>query len=74
VDDDAVGLDLGAGEGPAQLVTDQRAAVRAATRKAPAVPVRARPDMLGQQSAPDDQFGAANNACRPDATAAINGG
>jgi putative transposase len=25
--------------------------------------------MLGQQSAPDDQFGAASNVCRPDATA-----
>jgi len=30
--------------------------------------------MLGQQSAPDDQFGAANNVCGPDATAAIDGG
>jgi hypothetical protein len=30
--------------------------------------------MLGQQSAPDDQLGAASNAYRPDATAAINGG
>jgi hypothetical protein len=68
MDDGAVGLDLGAGEGPAPLVTDQRAAVRAATRQAPAIPVRARPDMLGQQSAPDNQFGAASNACRPDAT------